>query len=641
MGYPHCQVYHTSSLNSQSHRALPASVLELLNYSRQQTPHLLPTFNMCQKTVNDVCNSPSRMNDNVVLPSKTVEASGPTSTPLSPPTVASSRNLSSFFRFPIPFAATLCSSGNTAVGGDCYWSLRNIVTAALASIPIIFIAFVILQGLQLLLWYRANYGNKMPTPVSPSHGVVVAMPAGYDMTNTLSSSNNNEQGNTNDIHNNKINYSSDFSWKTYIPGETHNKFLIPPPFSTSSQQEGGERPLRILVFGDSIARGVGQFASCTPLFPETMAGAISTAMNGRPVYWTAVGEPGSNAEWINKQVHERLQRANEMNAADENSSKDFDDNSSLNDDTPNTTTTYSEEAIKSMWERNLQIHKEQYDRDPFGAYDAVLILTGINDVKEIILPFMFEKGEAGFSENLSKIIEGIEQTMKARWEKAKGHVSRFRGESTIDLPTDSETNINGDSEHRVAISSSENSSCSDTTDTDECQALLEPTPSNHRLASTHSSSSMNTSNSNPSISSDTTNGVKPLIIFPRLPGEICPLLTLSTKILKWAGLQIFFMIERTKQKVVRNYPDHALVTVSPDHDDVEANILEDPVILSLTDVSPEDCIKVQEKMTEFERKYPTYHNHDLYSLDGVHPSDKGYKFFAQYVVRDILAEWKK
>lgn len=613
---------------------------------------------MCQKTVNDVCNSPSRMNDNVVL-----KASVPMSTPLSspsssttpsPPTVASSNNLSSFFRFPIPFAATLCSSGNTAACGD-YWSLRNIVTGALASIPIIFIAFVAIQGLQLLLWYRSNYGNKMPTPISPSHGVVVALPAEYDMTNsTSSSSNNNGQDNTNDIHNNnnEINYSSDFSWKTYIPGETHNKFLMPPPFSTSSpQQKGDERPLRILVFGDSIARGVGQFASCTPLFPETMAGAISTAMNGRPVYWTAVGEPGSNAEWISQQVHERLQRANKMNAHDENNSKDLDKSrrldgiySSLKDDTSNTTTTYSEETIKSMWERNLQIHKEQYDRDPFGAYDAVLILTGINDVKEIILPFMFEKSGTGFSENLSKIIEGIEQTMKARWEQAKGHVSRIRDESTINLPTDSDTNISGDSEHRVAISSSENSSCSDTTETEECQALLEPTPSNHRLASTHSSSSIDTvhstSNSKSSASSNIVYGVKPLIIFPRLPGEKCPLLTLSTRVLKWAGLQIFFMIERKKQKVVQNYSDHARVTVPPELEDVEANILEDPVILSLTSVSPEDCVKVQEKMTEFERKYPTYHNDDLYSLDGVHPSDKGYKFFAQYVVRDILAEWR-
>lgn len=53
-----------------------------------------------------------------------------------------------------------------------------------------------------------------------------------------------------------------------------------------------EKPLRLLVVGDSLAAGVGISKSGTPVLPESIARSLSKASGGRAVYWTCVGTPG-------------------------------------------------------------------------------------------------------------------------------------------------------------------------------------------------------------------------------------------------------------------------------------------------------------------------------------------------------------
>lgn len=65
--------------------------------------------------------------------------------------------------------------------------------------------------------------------------------------------------------------------------------------SISCQQESinaQDRPLRLLVVGDSLAAGVGISKSGIPVLPESIARALSKAFGGRAVYWTCVGTPG-------------------------------------------------------------------------------------------------------------------------------------------------------------------------------------------------------------------------------------------------------------------------------------------------------------------------------------------------------------
>lgn len=154
------------------------------------------------------------------------------------------------------------------------WSLGIIV-----STPII----AILQGSFLLNDYRARYSDA-PRPAMPARGVAVAI----DDDPERSSS----------------------SW--IRRGGNSNRLL---PWSQKQQQQQ-QRPLRLLVVGDSLAAGVGISKSGVPILPESIARALSKALDGRPVYWTCVGTPGVSASQLVQDIYridetmETEQRAN-------------------------------------------------------------------------------------------------------------------------------------------------------------------------------------------------------------------------------------------------------------------------------------------------------------------------------------------
>ena len=145
------------------------------------------------------------------------------------------------------------------------------------SIPLI----AILQGTFLLNDYRVNYSDA-PVPVSPSRGVAVAI---------------DDDDNGNDENNGSKNGGGIFpSW-------------ILHPFSSVStssnqqhQQNQNQKPLRLLVVGDSLAAGVGISKSGVPILPESIARALSKELGGRAVYWTCVGTPGVSAAQIVKDI---------------------------------------------------------------------------------------------------------------------------------------------------------------------------------------------------------------------------------------------------------------------------------------------------------------------------------------------------
>eukprot|EP00934_Nitzschia_sp_Nitz4_P004652 Nitzschia sp. Nitz4//scaffold246_size28974//23364//25007//NITZ4_008088-RA/size28974-processed-gene-0.17-mRNA-1//-1//CDS//3329543930//4642//frame0 len=120
------------------------------------------------------------------------------------------------------------------------WSLGMFVATPLVAI---------LQGTHQLSQYRTNHGHA-PSPVMPARGVAVAVNRG-----------------------------------------------IRPVLNT-------EKPLRLLVVGDSLAAGVGMSKSGTPVLPESIARELSKALGGRAVYWTCVGTPGVSASQIVQDIHQ-------------------------------------------------------------------------------------------------------------------------------------------------------------------------------------------------------------------------------------------------------------------------------------------------------------------------------------------------
>ena len=123
----------------------------------------------------------------------------------------------------------------------------------------------ILQGSLLLNDYRVNHSNA-PRPVMPARGVAVAIDE--ERTESLS------------------------SWILHQFSSSPNH----PP--------SHERPLRLLVVGDSLAAGVGMSKSGVPILPESIARALSKEMGGRAVYWTCVGTPGVSATQLVKDIEE-------------------------------------------------------------------------------------------------------------------------------------------------------------------------------------------------------------------------------------------------------------------------------------------------------------------------------------------------
>jgi hypothetical protein len=115
------------------------------------------------------------------------------------------------------------------------WSLGMTVATPLIAV---------FQGSILLSDYRLNFRDA-PRPIMPASGVTVA------------------------LGNQKANISS------------RHDFL-------NTQ----DKPLRLLVVGDSLAAGVGISKSGIPVLPESIARALSKAFGGRAVYWTCVGTPG-------------------------------------------------------------------------------------------------------------------------------------------------------------------------------------------------------------------------------------------------------------------------------------------------------------------------------------------------------------
>lgn len=125
----------------------------------------------------------------------------------------------------------------------------------------------LLQGTLLLNDYRVRYGDA-PRPVMPARGVAVAVDEDDEQTYRKSSS---------------------YMWR------------LRHPFSAAQPDPP---PIRLLVVGDSLAAGVGMSKSGVPILPESIARAISKALQGRPVYWTCIGTPGVAASQIVKDIHD-------------------------------------------------------------------------------------------------------------------------------------------------------------------------------------------------------------------------------------------------------------------------------------------------------------------------------------------------
>ncbi|KAL7511856.1 hypothetical protein ACHAXN_008978 [Cyclotella atomus] len=139
--------------------------------------------------------------------------------------------------------------------------------------------------------------------------------------------------------------------------------------SSQSNDNGTQLPpLKILVVGDSLACGCGIAKSSTPILPESIARHLATQLD-RPVHWSCVGAPGASTKVIMK--------------------------------------------ILQKWFSG----KESADDK---SYDCIVVLAGMNDMKDVFLPFLaYEQVDSSFSDGLKKIFDLLKQ--KLRLQKSISH----------------------------------------------------------------------------------------------------------------------------------------------------------------------------------------------------------------------------
>ena len=532
----------------------------------------------------------------------------------------------------------------------------------------------ILQGSLLLNDYRVNYSDA-PHPLMPARGVTVAVDENASKSKRPLS-----------------------SW-------------ILHPFSSSNHSGGNERPLRLLVVGDSLAAGVGMSKSGVPILPESIARALSKALGGRAVYWTCVGTPGSSAlqivrdikeiepydphpkgrqlEKIVKEFQIRRRRWQErhlgVDEIDRDSTSERKEpvnafvqwwrqvrqSEKINSDEIIGTTRrvvkewWMQSSLRNSYRYRSQLVKEDisvikeivlqplpqlddqldddeddyyfdYYRENFpiedenqtnsshnsrnsrkrekrfpllnkgslfrrptinpeaaAEYDVAVVLTGLNDVKEVFLPHM-NIGNADGGQNLES---RLREVLGALQDKMRG---------SIDLEDKQPTNSGVSTER---------------TSTDPAKLMRHP-----------------------------------LIVVPELP--VAPLEIFRLVPLCWFLVPIFRAMENNKRYLASCFPDNVVFVHQPElqwwTDDemgigsIRENIQEEQLLLRVTDTVRSGREKIEEMMKTFyddenasTSNSTTRDAGDFVSADRMHPNDEGYELYGRHIAAAIIDHWNK
>mmetsp|Transcript_4201 Transcript_4201/g.9417 ORF Transcript_4201/g.9417 Transcript_4201/m.9417 type:complete len:407 (+) Transcript_4201:281-1501(+) len=164
---------------------------------------------------------------------------------------------------------------------------------------------------------------------------------------------------------------------------------------TQPREIPNKPPLKIFVVGDSLAVGCGVSRS-TPVLPESIARHLAREL-GRPVRWSCVGKPGASTEGIMMMLHKWF------NNNGESSKENASDNASDHD------------------------------------YDVVVVLAGMNDIKDTLLPFLaYERSNLTFVDGLKSIFGVLRGKLRLDNEhipfRNSQHLPKSRSHPLVVLP---------------------------------------------------------------------------------------------------------------------------------------------------------------------------------------------------------------
>ena len=603
-----------------------------------------------------------------------------------------------------------------------YWYTRSWFWVALS--PLIMPAICMLQSIYGLLAFRVFTGMP-PAPQTPRHGVVVVDPNDAPRTSTRSSAASafkDEHDASNSSSSTPRNAAMPASSSTQ---DAPDQELYDLPFQSlvhdSTQQpflqeQQKERPIRVLMVGDSLAIGVGQTKWPSPIMPEAIARTFSKRLGGRPVYWTCHGATGASIGWVIRELqrgvdyiaedqaqkHQTLskdQRTQSTCSDAESddlsggfSSEDYDEEpqilaagtsssfpeqadatsprnaSSTNNPHPHENANaynnsgivggaYEDDPVLAEYEMRLQQHKRRFEPQLRGFYDVVVVVTGPNDMKAALLPFLLtgEDGElrkqaqqrgGSFGQDLQLLLEMIGNKMQVRLQRLQQQMR------------DTAESMQHAVEHSVELTTGchfKHSSDNPQTPQEKPHYAKFDHHHQHHVQSKHG---------------------HPLVAFVGMPNHLEPVFqTLPScfyggpPIACYAPTAIDLLCA-SKRDICESFPED-LVFVPPPTRELATKYMrkygpyyearkDEKVLLSLRDFrSPHESEAVEATMREYygPRGWSVYWDSPFrkirewlgvpipeylkgWSIDGIHANDVGYDCWGRYLGDYIFEEWK-
>lgn len=502
---------------------------------------------------------------------------------------------------------------------------RSIALMLLASLLPFSIAF--LQGVLRMLSYRIRHSGA-PVPRAPSHGVVKC---------------------------------------TSLKSSHFNPSLQCTPDEL-------ETPLRLLLIGDSLAVGVGQSSSSTPIMPEAIAKQLSKEMGGRPVMWTCHGAPGASTGWIiqelersieNGHFQQQAEMGQEINTIDTDNPSELESSSFDDSSCDSATHQYNEEMQE--WYCRLKQQRIQFDPQVLAPFDIAVVLTGSNDLKNACFPFLVQQadsegvpnGAGDYGNELQRLLPVLNRRMRLRLQTLRESVEAATERVRESVDTVVDRTLGRDSSLRKLPSYKKAA-------TFESEALPKDD-----CSSTTTCDSDEESTSVHSLDSETTRFVEeetparcgqpsifPMVVLPGMPADALPAFDLFP--LRHLAIPMIDIMDGHKRNLATHHDGEVLFVPAPSRQDLADYTSkkgvyweqqeDESAILVAHDIKEEQKRRIEEDLRDYyERRHTSYdcnppmakRHFSTISADGIHPNDQGYKFWGRYLGNAIVEEWKQ
>jgi hypothetical protein len=594
------------------------------------------------------------------------------------------------------------------------WFASRQVSATLASI-LVLPGIAISQGSWAILRYRMQFGDS-PLPKAPSHGIVKCVSKRQLRRLNEASGTDpprlKEKGYDSAAPNPGIHDSSG-RWlggtATSFQGVVDPEHHIHPstsddqPLSSPSNHSttsAATSPLRLLVFGDSLAIGVGQSKTATPIMPETIAKSLSKAMNGRPVLWTCHGAPGASAGWIVRELERSIQHGQFLQAypphdgvgagsrnrgasSDEPSSvrqvtftecdsfASFEDASSSSDEanagdaaTASIDHNVDEDVAElKLWSDRLKSHRIRFDPHKLGPFDIAVVLTGSNDLKSAFFPFLLRGEDAefrrqaqlrggGYGSELSRVLQVLNQRMRTRLRTMRQSVEAAteKVKESVDVIRE-----RLGSHDLNASFPKEKGTSRRTLD----WSMQDESHGQHKETSSLLQADSMLDDSNFPASGFQDNPRFPMVVLPGMPARALPIFQSAP--LRWLAVPVVDIMDSHKRKLARQHDGDVIFVEAPSCEAIAGyscqsgvhfeDEMDDCVLLNLRGIKTGQAHTIESDMAEYYKTKPrpprpeglsSRQRHQvMFSVDQIHPNDEGYRFWGRYIARAIVEEWKQ